>query len=147
MQFDFSCQIRVANQSLIVRASPLDGAPSPCGLTYLSKPVQGNIGARHLRSIFSTIYRGLHPSYYYFDKLLRLENLCARWLFVTSINLFNSFSLQGFSVSGARWLLYLSLHASGECPTCLEIRYQRQVPYLFIAPLGNVEIKIQIFRV
>ena len=44
-KFDFSRHICAADQSL-VNLPPLGGAPSPCSLTYLSKPARGDIGAR-----------------------------------------------------------------------------------------------------
>ena len=37
LKFDFSRHVYGANQSL-VNAPPLGGEPSPCGLTYLSRP-------------------------------------------------------------------------------------------------------------
>ena len=43
LKFDFSRHMCAAGQTL-VRAPPLGGAPSPCGLTYLSKPARGDIG-------------------------------------------------------------------------------------------------------
>ena len=91
MVFDFSRHIWSAGQSL-VRLSPLGGAPSPCGLTYLSKPARGDIGLDykankvilpffHDNFLFVSISSiiGLHPRYYdYFDKLLRLKNCNVR---------------------------------------------------------------------
>ena len=35
----------------LVRESPLGGAPSPCGLTYLSKPARGDIGGDSIPGI------------------------------------------------------------------------------------------------
>ena len=93
LKFDFSRYTCATYQSL-VRATPLGGAPSPCSLTYLSKPARGDIGtpervADHpaslyhlnisLEMIFSLYFFNnwrLHPRYYdYFYKLLRLENV------------------------------------------------------------------------
>ena len=48
LKFDFSRYICTTGQSL-VNALPLGGIPSPTGLTYLSKPAQGDIGARPSR--------------------------------------------------------------------------------------------------
>ena len=45
LKFDFSRHICAAFQSL-VNAPPLGGAPSTCGLTYLTKPARGVIKAR-----------------------------------------------------------------------------------------------------
>ena len=44
LKFDFSLHIICAVKRSLVRAPPPGGAPSPCGLTYLSKPTRGDIG-------------------------------------------------------------------------------------------------------
>ena len=95
LKFDFSRRVRAANQCLI-RAPPLGGAPSPCGLMYLSTAARGDIGARRLPPrrqplsnillemtilpffhdnfplplyFFNNRRLHLHPCYNYFDKL------------------------------------------------------------------------------
>ena len=42
LKFDFARHICAADHGL-VNAPPLGGAPSPCSLTYLSKPALGDI--------------------------------------------------------------------------------------------------------
>ena len=88
LKFDFSRYKCAVDQSL-VRALPLGGAPSPCGLTHLSKPdslYHSNISLKiiilpffHDNFILSLYFSNnwrLYPRYYdYFDKLLRLDNV------------------------------------------------------------------------